>query len=87
MKGLHVEHHAFESRIYAGRLNKSGDRWRIGKQDITSEALSAVTQLVRRKGGSLITDSYGVIYEIRVTKVDGQADIEPLDTIGPGIGA
>ena len=53
--------------IYAGTLNKKGDRW-INKTDVTDEAISAVAQYLLEHEEALKFDYQGKHYRLAVTQ-------------------
>ena len=53
MKTLHVANSYLTNTIFAGHVLKSG-LWAAGKQDVTAEALLAVTEHVLRHGRPVV---------------------------------
>lgn len=66
MTNYHVDCSPITNRIYAGRLDKTGQYW-SSKSDVTGAACGAVAEHVIANGGSVVVSSKGVPkYEITV---------------------
>lgn len=65
--------------IYAGTLNKTGDKWR-NKSDVTLEAMGAVAQHLLDRNTEFHFEYKGKQMVLRVEEMDGElhtADIMP----------
>ena len=60
---------ALSNRIYAGRVNKAGNAFLDGKQDVTSDVLKAVIDKVKPGHVETVTVDGVPKYEIEVREV------------------
>ena len=69
MKPLHIANSYLTNTIFAGHVLKSG-LWAAGKQDVTAEALLAVTEHVLRHGRPVVlSDGDTPMYRITVEQL------------------
>lgn len=71
MNEYHVGCGCFE--IYAGTLNKKGDRWKA-KSVVTQEAMNSVAQFLLERDESMSFDYKGKRYKLCVLEVDNEQD-------------
>ena len=69
MSRIHVCCAAISGRIYAGRVNKAGNSFLAGQQDVTSDVFKAVVEKI--KPGNTETISVNGIpkYEIEIREI------------------
>ena len=58
--------------IYAGTLNKKGDRW-LNKSPVTDEAFSAVAQYCLENNEAMEFDYEGKRYRLSVSEVNAES--------------
>jgi hypothetical protein len=59
----------WSGRVYAGRLNKKGDAFLDGKQDVTSDVLKAVIDKIKPGNIETVTVDGVPVFEIEVRRV------------------
>jgi len=77
MQKLHVGCSPLTGTIFAGKILKDGRTWATGKEDVTIEALVAVSQHVVHFGRPVEiskADGTGIEYKITVEKVSEMKD-------------
>jgi len=60
---------ALSGRIYAGRINKAGNSFLDGKQDVTSDVLKAVIDKIKPGFIEIVTVDGTPKYEIEVREI------------------
>ena len=65
---IHISTSALTGRIYAGRLNKKGNAFLDGKEEVTSDVLRAVIEKSKYHGGSFDIQAGDDKWEVTVTK-------------------
>lgn len=63
-------------RIYGGRINKAGNAFLDGKQDVTSDVLLAVIEKAAFHGGEFDIEGGGDKWTVTVIKVANEANGE-----------
>ncbi len=69
---------ALTENVYVGRVNKAGDSFLDGKQDVTNDFLKAVID--RFEGGGEITSSAGERWIVAIRKVKSASKPEAHET-------